>query len=461
MIVTLIKKENISTITLPDRISGQVWLTDLDEEGNRYDLISIEGINNQWIFKSNKMARLMDSNNAFLKNVIIKPLSFYNLVINGYSHKTFVFTEPVTEDRQLFKKLMIRGENEITIGRSDNNDIMFNNRFVSSNHANLTFFKSKWSISDLGSTNGTFVNGHRINTRLLFPGDTVYIMGFKIIIGNSFIAFNNPDEQVIVKSVKFVPFVMQTKDVAEDEDEDIEPQPSDYFYRSPRFKRDIEKTLFKVDSPPSSGTGEEMPVMLTLGPAMTMGMASLATGAFAVNNALTTGNLNGAIPSVVMSSSMLLGTVLWPILAKKFEKKRKKKKENTRQLKYKEYLYKVQEKFAEESLKQAEILHENHVPVSECAERIQNVQRNLWERGLGQNDFLKLRVGLGNVPLSAEISYSERRFSVDNDNLQEDMYSLCETPKVLQDVPITLSLFDNYICGVIGERTITDRKSVV
>jgi len=101
---------------------------------------------------------------------------------------------------------------------------------------------------------------------------------------------------------------------------------------------------------------------------------------------------------------------------------------------------------------QEEILNENHVTIQECEKRIQNKKRNLWERGFGQNDFLKVRVGNGEGILDAEMKYSERKFSLDNDNLQEEMYSLCECKKPLHNIPITYSLFENYVSGVIGDR---------
>jgi len=97
-------------------------------------------------------------------------------------------------------------------------------------------------------------------------------------------------------------------------------------------------------------------------------------------------------------------------------------------------------------------LNENHVTIQECEKRIRDTQRNLWERGLGQNDFLRVRVGNGEGVLDAEISYSERKFSLDDDNLQEELYTLCEKEKPLHNIPITYSLFENHISGVIGER---------
>lgn len=50
-----------------------------------------------------------------------------------------------------------------SIGRNVNNTIFIDDDFVSANHAMLTFRGRSWFIEDQGSTNGTYVNGHRID----------------------------------------------------------------------------------------------------------------------------------------------------------------------------------------------------------------------------------------------------------------------------------------------------------
>jgi len=49
-----------------------------------------------------------------------------------------------------------------TLGRDVNNAIVLEDDFVSSAHATLTFRGRAWYVEDLGSTNGTYVNGTRI-----------------------------------------------------------------------------------------------------------------------------------------------------------------------------------------------------------------------------------------------------------------------------------------------------------
>ncbi|HLE88884.1 MAG TPA: FHA domain-containing protein [Candidatus Limnocylindria bacterium] len=50
-----------------------------------------------------------------------------------------------------------------SIGRNVNSTIFVEDDFVSGSHAMLTFRGRSWFIEDQGSTNGTYVNGHRID----------------------------------------------------------------------------------------------------------------------------------------------------------------------------------------------------------------------------------------------------------------------------------------------------------
>jgi len=50
-----------------------------------------------------------------------------------------------------------------SIGRNVNNTIYVEDDFVSTNHAMLTFRGRSWFVEDQGSTNGTYVNGHRVD----------------------------------------------------------------------------------------------------------------------------------------------------------------------------------------------------------------------------------------------------------------------------------------------------------
>jgi len=63
---------------------------------------------------------------------------------------------------------------EVSIGRDAVNIVAINDAEVSRRHARMELRGSAYVIQDLGSTNGTFVNGTRISgMQVLNPGDTV------------------------------------------------------------------------------------------------------------------------------------------------------------------------------------------------------------------------------------------------------------------------------------------------
>lgn len=63
----------------------------------------------------------------------------------------------------------------IVLGRHEDCDIVLNDSSVSRRHARLELNRGRYCIVDLGSTNGTIVNGIRISTKVLEPGDTVIL----------------------------------------------------------------------------------------------------------------------------------------------------------------------------------------------------------------------------------------------------------------------------------------------
>ena len=63
----------------------------------------------------------------------------------------------------------------MTVGRRESCDICLRFPNVSGRHCELIFQDGYWYMRDLGSTNGTKVNGQRITNKLLRPGDEITI----------------------------------------------------------------------------------------------------------------------------------------------------------------------------------------------------------------------------------------------------------------------------------------------
>ena len=75
-------------------------------------------------------------------------------------------------------------ENDITLGRDPKNSVFLNDMTVSRKHAHidLTGLASGFaSIEDLGSLNGTWVDGAIVNKSMLKDGSTIQIGTFRMV----------------------------------------------------------------------------------------------------------------------------------------------------------------------------------------------------------------------------------------------------------------------------------------
>ena len=71
---------------------------------------------------------------------------------------------------------------QLIIGRDASNSVAINDAEISRKHSRLSFQGGKYVLEDLGSTNGTFVNGQRLaGPVVLKPGDVVSL-GEQIVL---------------------------------------------------------------------------------------------------------------------------------------------------------------------------------------------------------------------------------------------------------------------------------------
>src|SRR5438045_3560508 len=68
-----------------------------------------------------------------------------------------------------------------TLGRRPDMDLPLEDSAISSEHAELRFQDGGWAIVDLGSSNGTRLNGKPVSTARLAPGDFVQLGGSRFI----------------------------------------------------------------------------------------------------------------------------------------------------------------------------------------------------------------------------------------------------------------------------------------
>jgi len=87
------------------------------------------------------------------------------------------FVEVVSERRRI-----PLGVEALAIGRDPENELVLDDRRVSRRHAEIRLRLGRYTLYDLQSTNGTYVNGRRVAEIVLSDGDRVQIGGSELVI---------------------------------------------------------------------------------------------------------------------------------------------------------------------------------------------------------------------------------------------------------------------------------------
>lgn len=132
--------------------------------------------------------------------------------------------------------------------------------------------------------------------------------------------------------------------------------------------------------------------------------------------------------------------------------KRKYKTTNIKRDKvYREALEDYRAKLESAVRQQWEALWLNFPPVAECLRRVRELDPRLWERSPQDDDFLALRVGIGEMPLMMEVKVPPQTVAIEPDHLVIEAQNLAAAYAKVGEVPICLD-FRNTAVGLAGPR---------
>lgn len=459
MQITIIKKNKLNVFTLPKKISGNFWITDY-ENGRKINLINIEATDNGWQLISNQNAFIVDNTDIMVPYVLLKDYSFYLLKNNYKNEKYYIYCSPVYE--QNFLEMGIKSDTLIKVGSSKGNDICYKLQGVPGSSFTLQKNNNFFVLQVVDSKTAVYVNHQRVlESKQIFYGDIIFTFGLKIIPmkhdGGDYLLVNNPGN-LLEFNVSIVQVVPKKSDFIDDNavlSEDVFSN-VDTFYRTPHFYKTILPYTLKIDSPPGRRGDNDTPVLLTIGPMLTMSITSVMM-VLTQFNSIAKGekDFESSLTAIISACVMLASSLLWPFLTRAYKKFSDKRYEKTRQKAYRKYIDKKEQEIIQELENQRLVLIDNYFSVTKCQEIIRGHNVQLWQRRITDEDFLTVPVGIGNMPMQIDVQYPEEHFSLEVDNLLQLVHELGQKSRILNDVPITYSFFQNVLTGIVGENSIT------
>ncbi|NNJ92876.1 MAG: FHA domain-containing protein [Gammaproteobacteria bacterium] len=88
----------------------------------------------------------------------------------------------------------------MVIGRKPECNIQLDEKMISGQHAEITIKPDEILLKDLGSTNGTLVNGQKVTGKTLKAGDQVSIGNYKLIFVREHGETEDPDATMVISS---------------------------------------------------------------------------------------------------------------------------------------------------------------------------------------------------------------------------------------------------------------------
>ena len=450
MIVYLFNENILITINLPVKISGMYPIYVEDRL-----IANISSNENKWILQ---ISNDFESNDFLAPQSEIIPYKVCN-IMSKFGEEKFKFIVVPKYD-STFKVFDIF--NGITIGNNADCDIYYpyDNNTNGQEIVKVYSVKNQnfWNIET--NSSNIFVSGRRIkNGEKLFNGDYIFFYGLRVILVGSRIIINNPNSAVRVKGgniqsrqpeADYKPYSNDTQSIKNDE-----PlfSKEDYFFKAPRFNFIIEEETVNIDEPPEPIQENDMPILLTIGPQLTMVSTSVISMVSFLGSFME-GNTTPFRFFLSMGTMLvtIAGAVLWPSLTRKFNNKRIRKKEKKRQEKYMVYLQQKKKELDLIKLNQKNTILNNHPSAKECLNIIERKSKELWQRSIDHDDFLSIRLGIGTVPTKLKVDIPKEQFSIENeDNLFTELKKIVDNSLNIQDVPISYTFTKQSINAIVGE----------
>ena len=448
MKIYLLDNKKINMYSLPRKIEDPYLINYITENGLE-ETINIIAKDGHWEIESTPETAFLN-NGAKVNNEVLQNNSAYQVQFSDVQNTLMLYC---LETPIEFREYDLSAISELTIGKDQGNTIYYNNLFTNAQCVRITRQNNYWYLDNYDIEQPIYINGYKTNKKVLKLGDTIFINGLKIIWLEQFIKVNSPKDELVIK-------LNPTRETKVENSRYTEPTDTEkastlyndnqVFFHTPRLKESIKEKEITIQLPPNKIEMDKTPAILQIGGTIMMGMASTVTGIVTVFNVMAgKASIMSSLAEISICVAMLLGSILFPILLDKYQKKQYKKAEKERQEKFNEYLNNKEEDIERSLKKEKQILLENNLSVQELKQELAHRTNKIWSREIKDPDFLSIRLGLGNIKSSLKLNTQLEEFSLTDDKLKERVVEIAHRKLILENVPITASLINDKILPII------------
>lgn len=371
-----------------------------------------------------------------------------SLILKRETVSVGIYCSKIEDKDIIFRKYRIPdGLGSVMIGRQKDCAICSCDPRISDHHGEITF--ADGVTYEDRSKNGSFVDGELLyhEKRKILTGNIIsFADGLQVIYLGS--------RMVGISGVGNGSVGLERAEAADIPVLKRENQPLySNIQRPPRFMPGIVEKKFELEATPVEDTGNKTPLLLSMGPALTMSIPMLL-GSF-----LTGNGYRGAGVIMIVGSSAL--AVMWSIANNVYGKYARRKQYRAAMEDYIKRLGRT-EKEIEDGVSEILDTMERYYPDWRvCCSETEKLSSVLWERTPESDTFLKVRIGRGQVRLPYSITVPKLKMGEVPEGAAAAPYELQGKFSNLHDAPVTVDLQRDRLFGIVSADAAGMIRSIV
>lgn len=328
------------------------------------------------------------------------------------------------EKKNYNRRYNIESVNGINIGAGPDNSIMIRGKYINGDKVVLQRRGRALELNVVSTKYGVFRNGYIVNgSAIINEGDFFSIADISFCYRGNWLYTQNSGD-------------IHSNNITFTDATDRGEYPK--FRRNSRVKLVEDDTEIEILDPPEKPQKPKNKLFPQLLRSILMIVASLVMGLF------------GGFFIIFSLVSAGMGIVT-AIMGVRDAKKEYKNDVNERINKYNTYINNKKTELNKARMQELELLNKKYISEEQEIARMKGFSYELFDRRTGDDDFLEVRLGYGNVEAKRAISYKKQERLEIEDELQSQPRLLSEAYKYIANAPIVCNFKEANAVGIVGD----------
>ena len=408
--------------------------------------IPLAVMDGQWVFEMSKQYRVLNGKDLYFERRLREGMSLIIEVSETQERILVIIASQDAVIPRTDKYLLDKKRGTYMLGSKPGCDIRITgNPYIEPDHGTLKYEKTiegpSWTL-ECKSSYGIYMNGRLVSGQeKLQYGDVLDLYGFRIIGLGEILGIEHVGIPGAEITTTLAPVDRDTlKWLSNLSVYSAETETETLFNPPPRAGAEFSGEEIEIEGPPAPQEIRERSVLSVIGPSFTMVIPML------LGTVLT--GYSGPMGLVVVLGSAA-GMAFWAVKNMQDQKKETEQKEQRRLDRYHAYLTEKENEIRTVYNESTETLNRLYPSANQCLE-YDSTRGSLWSRNPHQDDYYRVRLGIGELPLPQAIKVPQKRFSLVEDDLAEQPGAIRDKYEKMRDVPVGIDLSEHNVFGIIG-----------